>query len=326
VDAETYVDELFARYEPTPELEDFREEVLGNLHARIAQLTDEGVTPSEAARRAQTELGDIDEIAREMSRGRVIDVYNHMYLHQRVRPSTSRVVALVGLAILVLVGLLSYAVFAAAVIVDEIHSRSPIDPGMWVSEAPTAYPYGLVGAILIALSVGTMVAVGLTTETTAHAPMRTARAIVFGGSITFAVGGPLVGVAIAFGVWISDDFVRVPWISFVFGGVLGGALFVIGLGTAIVLGVTGTNRTKPWVRREQLRQAELQVDNFSTDPALAARFGMYVVALWTAAIVVLVVLVLVGLPQWCWIPIPLAIAVMMLLIARMGFSRKVVDK
>ena len=301
MDPETYVRELFARYEPTPELDDFREEVLANLHARVAQLTDDGVAPADAARRAQSELGDIDEIAREMSRERIVDVYNHMYLHQRVRPSTRVVAGFVALAIVI-------ALSALAIVVTLLD----------LSSAYGIARLGVLGWLGItgfSVAVGGTALLGVAHATTTHHPMAIRRALALGAGVTVAVLGAL-GAALLIVVTSPDgDRAAAPWIA------CGIILFLLGLGGAIVAGVTGTNRLKPWALREQQRQAELGVDNFSADPALAARFGMYTVALWIVAGIAIAVLAVVGLGAWFWVPIPLAIAVMMLLIARMGFGK-----
>ncbi|MDM4762749.1 permease prefix domain 1-containing protein [Galbitalea sp. SE-J8] len=294
MDPETYVRELFARYEPTAELDDFREEVLGNLRARIAQLTDEGVAAAEAARRAQTELGDIDEVAREMSRERVLDVYSHLYLRERVRPSTGRVTALVLLSVVIALGAagLTFAGVARAT-------------------GAGAHPtIAIVSGLVAAIAVGGVVLVGTTTETSTLYPLPIGRGALYGLAAAALAGGVVVGAA----------FVLTDWVG---AGLLTGIpLLLLGMSGLIVLGVTQTNRKKPWVLREQQRQAELHVDEFSRNPQVAARFGVYTAALWTAAIVAAVVVLIAAGPLWCWLPFPLTIVAMMILIGRMGFTKK----
>ncbi|NLA11929.1 MAG: hypothetical protein GX883_07385, partial [Firmicutes bacterium] len=43
-----YVDSLFARYKMTGEVAELKEEILGNLEARVADYLGEGMTSSEA--------------------------------------------------------------------------------------------------------------------------------------------------------------------------------------------------------------------------------------------------------------------------------------
>lgn len=60
------LDELFAGFEMTPERQDFKEELRGNLMARVDELEAAGVPPGQAAQRAITELGDPDELLGEL--------------------------------------------------------------------------------------------------------------------------------------------------------------------------------------------------------------------------------------------------------------------
>lgn len=55
-----YVDSLFARYKMTGEVAELKEEILGNLEARVADYLGEGMTSSEAVALAKSNLGSIE--------------------------------------------------------------------------------------------------------------------------------------------------------------------------------------------------------------------------------------------------------------------------
>jgi uncharacterized membrane protein YkgB len=86
----------------------------------------------------------------------------------------------------------------------------------------------------------------------------------------------------------------------------------------IALGVTQTNRLKPWVLTQN-RQYELE-DRFSKDPVAAARFGLYTVIIWIVAITLFVVLsILVGF-AWSWLALVAGLVTFFLVLTRMLFA------
>ena len=58
-DIHRLLDEAFAGIELTPETQDLKEEIRDNLLFRVAELEASGIEPSDAARRAIAELGDL---------------------------------------------------------------------------------------------------------------------------------------------------------------------------------------------------------------------------------------------------------------------------
>ncbi|MCL1882576.1 MAG: permease prefix domain 1-containing protein [Defluviitaleaceae bacterium] len=58
-----YVERLFADYENTPEIIDFKEEISANLAANIRGLISKGLSEEQAFDKATAELGDITDIA-----------------------------------------------------------------------------------------------------------------------------------------------------------------------------------------------------------------------------------------------------------------------
>ena len=84
------------------------------------------------------------------------------------------------------------------------------------------------------------------------------------------------------------------------------------------LGATKTNRHKPWV----LAQSADFEDRFSTDPAAAARFGIYTAVLWTAAFALFIVLSFTVGWAWSWLALVVGFLVMLVILARMLFPPK----
>ena len=85
------------------------------------------------------------------------------------------------------------------------------------------------------------------------------------------------------------------------------------------LGVTQTNRHKPWVVR-RAAEHEAAGDRFERDPAAAARFGIYTVAIGMLTTAVAVVLGLTVGWVWVWLPLVLGAAIWFLVLANMLFS------
>lgn len=82
-----YVDDLFQGYETTPELEDFKEEIVMNLKDRVQDLEKEGKSSDEAFAEAVSELGDITAIADDLSREKRKEIIGKMYIDTKPKLS-----------------------------------------------------------------------------------------------------------------------------------------------------------------------------------------------------------------------------------------------
>jgi hypothetical protein len=67
MNAKEFVDSLFEGYEQTQSLADFKEEMLGNLNAKIENLVKNGMEIEAAAAKAFADLGDVAQLADEFS-------------------------------------------------------------------------------------------------------------------------------------------------------------------------------------------------------------------------------------------------------------------
>ncbi|MFC8598998.1 permease prefix domain 1-containing protein [Isoptericola sp. NPDC057191] len=293
------LDDAFAGVEPSPEVQDLKEEIRANLEARAAELQAGGVTPDDAARRAFDELGDVRALVADaqadvaaQTGGAPRTPMQEAFAvaqQQRVRPKPRFVLGVV-LASLVFVALVAVAVLAALDVV--------------------ALPAVVVAAFLLTASsaAGFVVGSSLSQETTTNHPMPSRRAGGYYLATGLTVFALLLAAFVPLGVFAS-------WVYVVAAG-----LFVVGGVLFTMLGVTQTNRKKAWVR--DVARAHVSghhYDRFEHDPVAAARFGVYTVVIWLVAFVVFVVLGITVGWAWSWLTFVVALAVMMLVLARMLF-------
>jgi hypothetical protein len=276
------LDEAFAGIDMTPEVQDLKEEMRGNLVARVADLEASGVAPGHAAQRAVAELGDVRSIVDDTSR----ETPASPRRRNKVRPRPGYVVRTVVVSLL---GVAALAVLALMV---------------WKSQGSAQIA---ASALATALAGGFIVGDALTQETTTNYPTSRPRAAGYG----LAAGLALAGLCIGAG-YLPDH--GLPWL------VAGGALLLAAIVMFTYLGATQTNRHKPWVLRQQAGQ-DLPVDGFAQDPASAARFGMYTVSIWLLAIAGFVVLTVTVGWAWSWLVLVVATALWMSVLARMLFPR-----
>ena len=288
-----YLDEAFAGIEMTPETQDLKEELRGNLGARVAELEARGMDASTAATTAVNEVGDIRELVDSLDLAdptgaapRATSPADAVKLNH-VRPKPGFVIRTV---------LLSLAVVASATLIT-LSALGVLD---WPLLAQVAV------AVVFAVTIGVIVADGLVQETSQNYRLPTGRALSYGAA---ALAGGL-GISLA-GLFFGDT--AQLWPLFV-----GLPLAIASLVAFIALGVTQTNRMKPWARTMQ-RQYEA-ADRFSQDPVLAARFGIYTVVIWVLAFALFIVLSITIGFAWSWLALLSGLAIFMFTLARMGFS------
>ena len=282
-----YLDEAFAGIAMTAEAQDLKEEIRANLAARALELQFTGMDSSAAAATAAEELGDIRELLgsldAEAGSARAID---ELLIH-RVRPRPAFVVRTVILA-LGLVATSTLVVRGALRAVD------------WAGEA-----LANLAAVGGAMALGLIVADTLRQETSQHYPLPRARSVSYGVAAAVA----LLGVS-----WLGLFAGAPDRVVLLVLGSLGSLAALVGF---VWLGVTQTNRTKPWAR--ELGRRHTPDDRFSSDPAAAARFGIYTVAIWTLTLAACVIVGLTAGFAWSWPTILVGVAVFMITLARMLF-------
>jgi hypothetical protein len=289
-DVHRLLDEAFAGVELTPELQDLKEEIRDNLLFRVAELEASGVEPSDAARRAMAELGDVRALVDDGAPASPTLVRaesaSAAALRNKVRPKPGFVVRTVLLSIIA----------AASLVLLVLGLIGVLSLG-------TGVLIGLSAVFGVAL--GIVMGDALRQETTANHPLPTGRAVAFGAS----TGLLLAGLSFTAVVIVRLDL---AWI------ILSALLVVAAIAALSYLGATQTNRHKPWVLEQQ--RATAFANRFDEDPAAAARFGIYTAAIWIVAFVLAVVL---GFTLgWIWVPVALVggFVAMLITLARMLFG------
>jgi MFS family permease len=290
-----YLDEAFADIPRTPETADLKEEIRGNLQARVTELESSGTRPDAAVAKAIDELGDIQDLVDSIGDSEAAnspgETAAKLIALNRVKQSPGYVVRTVLLSLLLAAGL-------TLVTVGSILGGLAIAPFWLVYAMP-------IESVLSGAFLCLIVADALDRETSHHYPVRQGRAIGF-GLAAFAGLTALGFVA----TWLVNPLL---WLL-----LSGCALALASLLAFLFLGVTQTNRQKPWVK--ELNRTYAVEDRFSQDPAAAARFGIYTVVIWIAGFGLFALLsILVGF-VWSWLPLLAALIVFFLVLARMLFA------
>ena len=188
-----YVDRLFAGYENTPEITDFKEEITGNLKERIKELVSNGLSDEEAFEKATAELGDITAIADDMGKKKRNEIISQMYTKAKA-PFTKRTVT--GLAIIS--GLLPICVAVVLYI-----STFYYDSVNWYAEEQHLSLAYYVSAFLLAAACGMYTFAGLTQETPKRYAMKNKRASAYGiASMLGVLGSILLSITVSLsGEW-----------------------------------------------------------------------------------------------------------------------------
>jgi len=291
-DIHRLLDEAFTGVAMTPELQDLKEELRGNLASRSAELQAKGMDAAKAARTAVAELGDISQLIASvggdagtpLSPGAAAAEAARLH---RVRPKSGFVVR---------ASVLSVAILALGfhVVLDLVQQRtaSTLDAQLW--------------SVGLAVLIAALVTDSLHQETAQHYPMPLPRSIRWGAASGFLAAGVAYG---SFFFWHGAPL-----------ALLAAAIILTlaGVMAMIALGVTQTNRLKPWVLAQN-RQYEIE-DRFSKDPIAAARFGLYTVIIWIVAIALFVVLSIAVGFIWSWLALVAGLVVFFLVLSRMLFA------
>jgi hypothetical protein len=295
-----YVASLFADYEQTTELAEFKEELQTNLDDRIKSLVQKDMNEQEAFKKATTELGDISALADELSLKRRQEVFRDAYLGIRKYMKSRRVVAYVLAGACALFGIASSLITFLAMDTRFV----PEELQIHTNERLTAFFAVLMFFTVVSVCLFTFL--GTTQETAGRHPMSARRGLWY----TLAAG------------FISFGIILFPLTYFAVGRGLMEALatlipFVLpGLGLLIFLILTEKNHLKPWVT-ERISEETKQAEEIWKNPALSARFGMFSGAIWILALGLFVLLgILIGF-QFSWFVFVLAVAVQLVLQGRM---------
>ena len=284
-----YVDRLFADYEETPEIRDFKEEIISNLNERVRELVSKGLDEEKAFDKATAELGDITAIADDVGKKKRNEAIGQMYMRAKT-PLTKRTAA--GLT--VASGLLLLAIGLALV---AFFSESGNE---WGSVWGSAWLY-YAAVVLLSAACGLYAYFGLTQETAAHYSMKNGRALAYGVVCLIGVlGAGLAVVSFLIDGWEMSDALIIKI-----------ALILPAICGLIFLLATETKRQKPWLKAMVEHEIEnsMRLHMDISDPAKAAKFGIISGGLWILSIAIFVTLgFLVGW-QYSWLVFLFALAI-----------------
>jgi hypothetical protein len=282
-----HLDDAFADIDLTPDIQDLKEELRGSLAARADELEAGGMDATAAASTAVRELGDIRALVASLDGTSTLtgNAAADLATRNRMRPRPAFVLVAVVLSLLI----------AAAGVLVALVAVHAVDLPWWVSPA------------VLAIAVGALVDYSLRQETSQHYPLPSGRAAGFG----------LTSLVMALGLGLTGVFFGEGQIGTLIAGV---ALVLVAIVGFTWLGVTQTNRTKPWALEQQRVYAA--EDRFSQDPAAAARFGIYTVVIWLTGFALFIVLSFTVGFAWSWLALVASLIVFFLVLARMLFEVK----
>ena len=271
MDAKQFVDSLFKGYEETAALADFKEELLGNLNAKVEDFVKKGMGLEAAFAKASAELGDVSALADELSLKKRTEVFNEAYMGIRRYMSAGRVAAYVVFGVLALFGIIT------ALIVFFVTKGVGLEKMITLS--------GVFGTLMpfFTIAVAGFTFLGVTQETASMYPVRKLRAIWYAAAALLIAFGIFTMPIVFFGLKIKpiEKFNEwmdiVPLISLCIPFILpGGAILAF-------LIFTEKNRLKPWAKNFRDKTVEQEMAMWN-DPATATRFGMFSGAIWISAV------------------------------------------
>lgn len=278
-----FIDHAFAKYEESPELFDFKEELLTNLQDRLTSIEASGVERDKALKEIKTEFADINNIAEEMSLAKKKEVFESRYMSLRSFITKRQAAIYTILGILVAFGLVTAG----------------------LSYLATNTMEALIGVLMVFLAIplAGFVYMGLTQETATRNPMRPLRASIYAITTFVLLFGVLLVPMLVFGEARSFEGALAVLIPFALPsiGVLG------------YLMITESDYRKAWVLKEAEKHNEW-AKNFEAS-GNAQTFGIMTAAVWILAIGAFVLLLILKLWIFSWIPLVVAVAVMMFLLA-----------
>jgi len=276
-----YVDRLFADYEDTPAIRDFKEEIAANLTERVRGLISMGLGEEQAFEKATAELGDITAIADEAGKRKRNETIGQMYMKERA-PMTKRTAGGITAAS----GLLFIAAGAS---IFNFFRGVPDNAALYY-----------LSAVLLSAACGLYTYYGLSQETAAHFAMKKTRALAYGAVCLTAFLGAGLAVVSFFAAGLG--LATVVGIK---------AAFVIPAACALIfLLTTEPKRQKPWLKAVVEREIEdsMMFRQNMVDPAKAARFGVISGGMWFLAVAVFVTLGFLFTWQYAWLVFPFAFA------------------
>jgi len=293
MEAKEFVDSLFKGYEETPALADFKEELLGNLNAKIEDFIRKGMSMEAAFAKASAELGDVSTLADELSLKKRKEVFEEVYMDIKMFMPVQRVAGYVTFGALALFG------FVAALIV--FFSTRQLDEMINLS--------GVFGTLMpfLTAAVGGFAFLGITQETASMYPVDKKRAVWYTVAATLIAFGIFTMPIVFFGGKLGSEITGIEGLRFIPAISLMIPFILPGGGILTFLIFTEKDRLKPWAKnfRDKTIAREMAMWN---DPAIATRFGLFCGAIWIFTIGLFILLgFLIGF-KFSWLVFVFAVA------------------
>lgn len=284
MDIREYIDALFSSYEETNSLIDFKEELESNLMERINSLKKKGLGQEEAYEKATVELGDVSDLADELSMKKKQEVFSEMYMSTRsyIKPWRMAI----------------YVIFGAGIGFGVI-----IGIAAWLFSKDIQ---ALLGSLLVFSEVSSLglIYLGLTQETAGRDAMPWKRALWYVVASGFFIFGIIV--------FVMTYYAKGAGLPHAVSTLMVFALPGLALGVFLLL--TEKDRSKPWVAELRKKELERALHRFGS-PGQQERFGLISGAIWIGGISLFVLLTLLIGIKFSWCALAAALVGQMLLVA-----------
>ena len=295
---QVYVDRLFADYEDTPEIRDFKEEITANLTEHVKELVSKGLDDENAFEKAAAELGDITAIADDVGKKKRNETIVQMYMKAKV--PTTRKTAL-GMTAASALSLLAVGIALIS---------------LFSSSQSASFFYASV--VLLSFSCGMFAYFGMTQETAARYAMKSKRAAAYGAVILAGV----LGAGLAVVSFFCTDLGLPAAVG------IKAAFIIPAICALIFLLITEPKRHKPWYKAMIKDMIDREMEgsavngNSIVNIANAARFGVASGGVWMLAIAVFLSLRFVAAWQHSWLVFPFAVALQSFMVTMIFEKRK----
>jgi hypothetical protein len=299
--AKEFVNSLFEGYEETTALADLKEELLGNLNAKIENLVKKGMDAETAFAKASAELGDVSALANELSLKKRAEVFEEMYMDIKQYMNPKRVAAYVIFGVIALFGITVGFITLFATMGVKFMSETRLD---YTSFFSVLMPF-------LVASITGFTYLGVTQETASMFPVNKKRGAWYAAAAGLIAFGLFTMPIVFFSVRLAGNFIPnhfellIPVVGLIIPFILPG------IGILVYLILTEKERLKPWAKNFHNKTVENEMEKWN-DPETAARFGMFSGAIWIFAIGLFILFgFLIGF-KFSWLVFIFAVAIQLL--------------
>jgi len=192
MDAKEFADSLFEGYEETAALADFKEELAGNLNAKIESLVKKGMEGETAFAKTTAELGDVSELANQMSLRKRSEAFGEVRTGTRKHISAGRVAAYALFGGLATLGIITGVAFFLTARAADLRAAASV-AALFVAAMP-----------FLALAAAGFVFLGVTRETASLRPVSKKRGAWYAAAVALVAVGFFATAVPFFGMSVTD--------------------------------------------------------------------------------------------------------------------------